>query len=120
LDDSFIQIQEYETRLIARLIDGLRSIDAVKIFGIIDADRMQARAPTIAFQVHGLNSLSVAKQLGQRAICAWHGNYYALPLTAALGTEPEGMVRLGCMHYNTPEEIDRTLSAIQDISMQAR
>ncbi|MCU0707046.1 MAG: cysteine desulfurase-like protein [Pirellula sp.] len=120
LDDSFSQIQEYETLLIARLIDGLRSIDSVKIFGIVEADRMHARAPTIAFQVRGMDSLSVAKQLGQRSICAWHGNYYALPLTAALGTEPEGMVRLGCMHYNTPEEIDRTLNAIQEIATHIR
>jgi selenocysteine lyase/cysteine desulfurase len=34
----------------------------------------------------------------------------------ALGTEPQGMVRLGCMHYNTIEEIDRTLDQIVRIA----
>jgi selenocysteine lyase/cysteine desulfurase len=39
-----------------------------------------------------------------------------VPLTTALGTDTEGMVRIGCMHYNTAAEIDRTLAAIQEIA----
>jgi selenocysteine lyase/cysteine desulfurase len=34
-------------------------------------------------------------------------------LTTALGVEPAGMVRLGCMHYNTQEEIQRTLEVLK-------
>jgi cysteine desulfurase family protein (TIGR01976 family) len=112
LDDAFSMIVAVETERIARLIAGLYSMPHVKLYGITQPDRMHERAPTVAFRIEGLDSLAVATRLGEQGICAWHGNYYALPLTMALGTEPAGMVRLGCMHYNTDAEIDQTLDAI--------
>ena len=42
----------------------------------------------------------------------WHGNFYALPLTVALGLEPTGLLRIGLLHYNTEEEIDRLLECL--------
>ena len=44
----------------------------------------------------------------------WHGNFYALPLTEALGLEPEGVVRIGLLHYNTTDEVDRLLAALAE------
>ena len=76
---------------------------------------MSERAPTVSFQIDDRKSIDVAQYLGENGVFAWHGNYYALPLTLALGTEPDGMVRLGCMHYNTPDEIDRTLDLLKKI-----
>lgn len=116
LDQSFDWIQQVETALIQRLMVGLQQIQGVRIFGITDPNRMHDRAPTVAFQVRGIDSSTAARRLGELGICVWHGNYYALPLTTALGTEPEGMVRIGCMHYNTMEEIDITLDAIQSLA----
>ena len=54
----------------------------------------------------------MAERLAGRGIFVWHGNFYALPLTEALGLEPEGVVRIGLLHYNTTEEIDRLLTAL--------
>lgn len=119
LDDSFACIEQAETELISYLIRGLREIEEVTLYGIADAGRMRQRAPTVAFQIRGLDSGAVASQLGEQGICCWHGNYYAVPLTSALGTDPEGMVRIGCMHYNTATEIDRTLEAIRGIARNA-
>lgn len=116
LDQAFEWIEQVETMLVERLLLGLESIPNVKVFGITDTKRMSERAPTVAFCIDRIDSASVATQLAQAGICAWHGNYYALPLTLALGTEPLGMVRLGCMHYNTMEEIDRVLSQISCIA----
>jgi selenocysteine lyase/cysteine desulfurase len=53
--------------------------------------------------------------LAQRGIFVWHGNYYALPLTEELGLEPGGMVRIGLLHYNTAEEVDRLLEALREL-----
>lgn len=39
----------------------------------------------------------------------WHGNYYASQITEQLGLEPDGMVRIGLVHYNTMEEVNRLL-----------
>jgi cysteine desulfurase family protein (TIGR01976 family) len=109
------RIESHESTLVQQLICGLKQMPWIRLFGIVDETRSSERAPTIAFQVQGQSSAQAAERLGELGIFAWHGNYYALPLTQALGTEPEGMVRLGCMHYNTPDEIDRTLHAIEQL-----
>lgn len=118
LDAAFEWIEHVETKLIERLILGLQRIRGVRIYGVTDTQRFKFRAPTVAFCLDRFDSLAVATKLGQAGICAWHGNYYALPLTLALGTEPQGMVRLGCMHYNTFEEIDYTLEEISKLAAQ--
>ena len=113
--DAMDAIGHYETKLISRLIAGLALIPGVKLFGIIESHRMDERAPTVSFQLEGKKSSEVAQLLGEHGVFSWDGNYYALPLTLALGTEPDGMIRLGCMHYNTIEEIDRTLALVREI-----
>lgn len=115
LVDAMNQIQNHEMQLVQRLIAGLQSISGVQIFGIVEAARMSERAPTVAFRLDSMKSIDVAERLGDEGVFVWHGNYYALPLTTALGTEPDGMVRIGCMHYNTQEEIDRTIDLIRSI-----
>ena len=109
------QIQNHEMQLVQRLIAGLQSISGVQIFGIVEGARMSERAPTVAFRLDSMKSIDVAQRLGDEGVFVWHGNYYALPLTTALGTEPDGMVRIGCMHYNTQEEIDRTIDLLRSI-----
>ena len=59
-----------------------------------------------------LTASEVSQRLDQRGIFVWHGNYYALQLTETLGLEPEGMVRLGLVHYNTAAEVDRVLEEL--------
>lgn len=114
--DAFAKIAEYENALIWRLIDGLKTISGVRVLGITDQSRSDQRAPTVALRVDGVPSIDGAQFLGDRGIFVWHGNYYALPLTERLGMEPEGMIRIGCMHYNTESEVDRTLEAIRELA----
>ena len=116
LIDAMSIISNYETELISKLLEGLLSIPRFNVFGITDPNRMSERAPTVSFQVAGATSIEVAQRLGDQGVFAWHGNYYALPLTESLGTEPAGMVRLGCMHYNTLEEVERTLDLLRTMS----
>jgi selenocysteine lyase/cysteine desulfurase len=59
----------------------------------------------------------VARALAERGICVWSGNYYAINLTERLGVEDTGgMVRIGPVHYNTREEIDRLIAALNEIA----
>ena len=62
-----------------------------------------------------LSPKSVAESLARQGIFVWHGNFYALPLTESLGLEPEGMIRIGLLHYNTIEEIDRLVLALGEL-----
>ena len=57
----------------------------------------------------------IADALAERGIFVWEGNFYALELTEALGLEPEGVLRVGVLHYNTMDEVDRFLDELADI-----
>jgi cysteine desulfurase family protein (TIGR01976 family) len=115
LDEAFRQIQLHEMGLIERLIGGLLTIRGVTIHGITDPKRFGERVPTLALSAQGWSSIDLAQALGDRGIYAWHGNYYALQLARLLGKEKVGMLRLGCMHYNTTAEVDRVVTTLQEI-----
>ena len=67
-----------------------------------------------------LTPLVCAKFLGDRGIFTWDGNYYALNLTERLGVEKTGgLLRIGLVHYNTADEVDRLLTAMQELAATA-
>jgi cysteine desulfurase family protein (TIGR01976 family) len=111
---AYAAIGDYERMLVARLLAGLAEIDGVRIYGITDAARLCERLPTVSITHARRTPAELAEFLGERGVFAWHGNYYALCLTEALGLEPQGMLRLGLVHYNTAEEVDRVLEALRD------
>jgi cysteine desulfurase family protein (TIGR01976 family) len=113
---AFAAIEEYERKAGARLLEGLASVKGVRIYGITDPKRLAERVPTVSFTLAGKTPGEVAEHVAQRALFAWHGNYYALPLTESLGVEPLGMVRVGLLHYNTAADIDRLVRALDEIA----
>ncbi len=115
LDAAFAAITEYETTLAAHTLHRLREINGLQIFGITDEARLDERAPTFTFRHPTCPPREMARRLGKTGIFTWHGNYYALPLTEALGIEPEGAVRAGFLHYNTLEEADRLVDALKEV-----
>ena len=59
----------------------------------------------------------MAEELGKRDIFVWDGNYYALSVTELLWVEESGgMVRVGPVHYNTVEEIERFGEVLGEIA----
>jgi cysteine desulfurase family protein (TIGR01976 family) len=114
-EQGFHAIDEYERMQGARLLRGLTALSSVKVWGITDPKRLGERVPTVSFTHRTKSPLEIAQFLGERGIFVWHGNYYALSLTEALGLEPEGMVRVGLLHYNTAEEVDRLIEALMEL-----
>jgi cysteine desulfurase family protein (TIGR01976 family) len=113
-------IQHHEQSLMAYLIPRLLEIPGVKVYGITDAARFQHRTPTIGLRIRGQTPAETAKLLGDRGFYTWHGNFYALYLTQRLGVEATGgLLRIGLVHYNTHEEVNRLLTAIQEIAVEA-
>ncbi|MDG2382197.1 MAG: cysteine desulfurase-like protein [Pirellulaceae bacterium] len=115
LRTAFQAIRQYENGLAEKLLDGLQQIEGVKVWGITAKDRMSERFSTVSFTHPQFTSTQIAKRLGEAGIFVWHGNFYALPLSEALGLEPDGMVRIGLVHYNTAEEVQSFLDALRDI-----
>jgi selenocysteine lyase/cysteine desulfurase len=103
-----------------RLIAGLSQIPGVKIYGITDPARFAERCPTIALRIANQTAdqtpLTLATKLGDHGFFTWDGNYYALNLTEHLDVERSGgFLRIGLVHYNTVEEVDRLLLALREI-----
>jgi len=107
----------HETRMVWRLIDGLQSISGAHIYGITDEQRAAERCSTISLRIGNQHPTVIAKYLGERGIFTWDGNYYALNLTERLGVEAlGGMLRIGLVHYNTMEEVERLLAALREFA----
>ena len=109
-------IREYEQTLSRRLLGGLAGIEDITVYGLTDTSRLDERLPTVAFTWPRLSPRTTAEYLAVRGFCVWSGNYYALGLMERLGLEEHGgAVRVGLAHYNTMEEINRMLAALQDV-----
>jgi cysteine desulfurase family protein (TIGR01976 family) len=117
---AFEAIHHYESSLMTRLMTGLSKIPRIKVYGITDPARFAERCPTIALRVENQTAeetpLALATKLGDRGLFTWDGNYYALNLTEQLDVEKSGgFLRIGLVHYNTTEEVDRLLQALRQI-----
>jgi cysteine desulfurase family protein (TIGR01976 family) len=110
-------IREYERGLAEKLIAGLLELPGLTFYGITDPERFAARTPTVSVRISGRSPRQLSEALGKQGIFTWDGNYYALNLTERLGVEQDGgMLRIGLVHYNTSEEIDRLLGALGEIA----
>jgi cysteine desulfurase family protein (TIGR01976 family) len=115
LEAAYEAITAYENSLATRLVAGLQELRAVKVWGITDPGRFAERVPTVSFAHAKRKSGEIAALLAERGVFVWAGNFYALPLTEALDLEPEGLVRVGLLHYNTEDEIERLLDALREL-----
>jgi cysteine desulfurase family protein (TIGR01976 family) len=96
-------ILEHERELGQRFLDGRP--DGWTLHGV---PAMDGRVPTFALSHHALTPEEGATRLGERGFAVWHGNYYAVEIMKRLGL-PDGAVRIGIVHYNTADEVDRLL-----------
>ena len=112
---AFEHISHYERTLCARLLEGLAELNQVRVWGITDPARLAERVPTVSVTHAKRTPIEIVDHLAERGIFAWHGNFYALEVSQSLGFEPEGLVRLGLLHYNTASEVDRLLAALGEL-----
>jgi cysteine desulfurase family protein (TIGR01976 family) len=106
-------IQRHERELGERFLAGLPT--AVRLYG---PPTMTGRVPTFCFDLPGLSPSQTAERLAERDLAVWWGNYYALETIKHLGLDTdEGAVRVGIVHYNTTDEVDRLLAALHDFEV---
>ncbi len=103
-------LQAHERELGERFLAGLPG--SYRLYGI---DAMVNRTPTFALTHPSHSPDELAERLGERNIAAWPGNYYALEVMEQLGLD-DGCLRVGFVHYNTPDEVDRVLEALNDLA----
>jgi cysteine desulfurase family protein (TIGR01976 family) len=106
-------IKRSERVLSERLLAGLATLPGMRIYGLTDPSQFDRRVPTVSFTFDGHDPMDVARELGTRGIFSWAGDHYALEPLAQLGLTATG--RVGLVHYNLPEEIDRFIGALVEI-----
>ena len=103
-------IQSHERELGQRFLDGLP--DDYRLYG---PPTMDGRTPTFALTHPSRSPEKLATEVAKRDIAAWWGNYYALEIMERLEL-PDGALRIGLVHYNTLEEVDRLLTALAELT----
>lgn len=97
-----------------RFIKGLGQIPKARLFGVPEFN--EDRGPTFALSLDGHNPDTVATHLATRGVYVWSGHYYAVNVMRQLGVlDQGGLVRIGFVHYNTEDEVDRALEALTEI-----
>ncbi len=109
-------IHPHERAMTEKMIAGLLAIPGLKLYGITDPRRFDHRCATFVVRIEGHTPLELATKLGERGFFTWDGNYYALNLTEQLDVERlGGFLRIGLVHYNTMEEVERMIAALRKI-----
>jgi cysteine desulfurase family protein (TIGR01976 family) len=102
-------ILEHERTLGQQFLDGLP--EEWTLHGV---PTMDGRAPTFAVTPAAVAPQDAATRLGELGFAVWHGDYYAVEVMKALGL-PDGAVRIGIVHYNTADEVDRVLGELSKL-----
>ncbi len=111
-------IRAHEMALAERLIDGLREIPGVTVYGPCDAARQTA---TVSFNIAGMEPSEVGMRLDEEhEILCRVGLHCAPAAHRTLGTFPAGTVRFGMGVFNTADEVDAALAAVSNLAREAR
>jgi cysteine desulfurase family protein (TIGR01976 family) len=110
---SFAALAEHERALLARLEAGLAALP-VTVWS-----RAQHRTPTVLLTAvdpnGGRDASALYRALNERRILAPASNFYAIEASRLLGLGDAGGLRIGIAPYTTEDEIDRLLSALEEL-----
>ena len=106
-------VERHERRLAERLVEGLMEMEDVELYG---PKKPKERVGIVSFNIKGMNPHDIALTLDESEnIAVRSGHHCALPLMKELLKISVGSVRASVYIYNTKEEIEKLLSAIEDI-----
>lgn len=115
LERAFEAIAAHEQTLAAPLVDFVESHPRTRMVGPATGASAR-RAPTLSFQVDGMLSSELATRLEEKRVAVRWGHFYAERLIQALGLEDsDGVVRASLVHYDAPEDVERLLSALDEL-----
>jgi len=110
-------IHSHERGLSLAALERLASVPGIEIHGLADPARVAERVPTFSVTLPGHHPRAIAEHLATRAISTWDGDFYAWELVRALGLDDAGgLLRIGLVHYNTVEEIDRLVQGLHELT----
>jgi cysteine desulfurase family protein (TIGR01976 family) len=109
-------IRAHERGLSIGTCERLSAVPGLQLYGIGDPKRVDERVPTFSFTLEGHHPRAIAEHLAARGISTWDGDFYAWELVRALGLGANGgLLRIGLVHYNTLDEVERLVEALGEL-----
>ncbi len=112
LETAFAGLHARGQEHVERLWTGLSAIKGVTMYGPTPD---QPRTPTVSFTMRGHDSKEIAQHLAKRAVFVSHGDFYAATIVELLGHAADGLLRVGCACYTSPEEVERLIAAVEEL-----
>ncbi|MFO0858643.1 MAG: aminotransferase class V-fold PLP-dependent enzyme [Phycisphaerales bacterium] len=114
VERAFHAFEVVENDLQKHFMEWLTKQPAFRVIGPTAAD--SSRVCTISFvSTRGRPSKSIVQSCNEQGVGVKHGNFYAYRLCEAVGLDPnDGVIRASFAHYNTHEEVDRLIAALND------
>ncbi len=113
-----LSFEEHEDRLSKYLVERLRNISQIKIYA---APNGYSKTPTVSFTIQGISSEDICKALAKKGLFVANGHFLAFELIVnTLGLGNDGVVRVSFAPYNTQEEVERLIQAIEELSQIKR
>lgn len=115
LEAAYRDITEQETLIGEKLLSYLRKRNDCTVIGIKDGNDPR-RVPTIAFTIDGKDPEKICLAVDKHKIAIRFGDFHARRLSDSLNiTKDNGAVRVSLTHYNTVEEVDKLINALDQV-----
>jgi selenocysteine lyase/cysteine desulfurase len=102
-----------EVPLLATLLEYLGTRRDVRVLGPTVAEQ---RAATVSFVTETIEPVEMVRALARRGFMAGNGNFYAVRVLEAMSVNPDrGALRLSLVHYNSSEEVNAVIEALEQI-----
>ena len=112
VENAMRRIASWNRRLTARALERLGAMPGIRIYGPLDAGR---RTSLVAFNFPGRDPVALAQALNDAGVESRAGCHCATLAHHALGLTPPASCRLSFYFYNTLEEVDRAVDALETI-----
>ncbi|MCM1989315.1 aminotransferase class V-fold PLP-dependent enzyme [Oceanirhabdus seepicola] len=106
------KIREHENKLVKYLVEELKKLHYVKIYGGTD---YKNRCAVVSFNLDNIDSAEVGNILNDKGIAVRTGFHCAPLIHKIIGTFDLGTVRVSPGYFNTFDDIDIIVGALRDI-----
>lgn len=108
------EIHQKESHLTQNFYNGIRDIPGIRVFGDFSCG---ARLPIVSINIQGFGASDLAERLwAEYGIATRAGSHCAPLLHKRFGTAGTGIVRFSFSCFNTAEEIDMAVAALNEIT----
>ena len=109
-------VRERELALMRRFYQGVSEVPEVKVYGDFT---LEMRAPIVALNIGAYDSSEVSDALSQEYGIVTRAGAHCAPLMhEALGTREQGAVRFSFSCFNTEEEVDFAVRAVEKLARE--